>query len=72
MKICDFSDEYLTSLLAKDMPAKGHFNINLLNTDTDHSISDFYKILSSNFFAPYILQPGRLTKNFKTLIDIFF
>ena len=34
----------------------GDFNINLLNTDTDHNVSDFYDIfLPSNFSAPYIL-----------------
>ena len=40
-----------------------------LNTDTDHNVSDFYDILSSNFYAPYILQPSRLTKNPKTIIN---
>ena len=40
-----------------------------LNTDTDHNVSDFYDILSSNFYAPYILQPSRLTKNSKTIIN---
>ena len=33
----------------------GDFNINLLNTDPDHNVSDFYDILPSNFSAPYIL-----------------
>ena len=78
MKISDFNNEYLTSLLAKILqeektcPLMGDFNTNLLNTDTDHNVSDFYDILSSNFFAPYILQPTRLTKNSKTLMDNIF
>ena len=46
--------------------------MNLLNINTDHNVSDFYNILSSNFFAPYILQPTKLTKNSKTLIDNIF
>ena len=50
----------------------GDFNINLLNSDTDPNVSDFYDILSSNFFVPYILQPARLTKNSKTLADNIF
>ena len=50
----------------------GNFNINLLNTGTDHNVSDFYDILFSNFLAPYILQPTRLAKNSKTLIDNIF
>ena len=45
-------------------------NINLLNTDTNHNVSDFYDIVFE-FFSPYILQPTRLTENSKTLIDIF-
>ena len=50
----------------------GDFNINLLNTGTDHNVSDFYNILPSNFFAPYILQTTRLTKIYKTFIDNIF
>ena len=50
----------------------GDFNINLLNTDTDHNVSDFYDILSLTFFAPFILQPTRLAENSKTLIDNIF
>ena len=57
MKICDFNNEYLTPLLAKIfLEGKrcllmDDFNINLLNTDTDHNVSDFYDILTK-FFAP--------------------
>ena len=76
MKICNFNDEYLKPLLAKILQKEktcllmGDFNFNLANTDAaDHSVSDFYNILYSNFFAPCILQPTRLTKNSKTLID---
>ena len=77
MKISDFNNEYLTPLLAKILQEKkclliGDFNINLLNTDTYHNASDFYNILSSNSFIPYILQPTRLAKNSKTLIDNIF
>ena len=50
----------------------GDFNINLLNTGTDHNVSDFYDIMSSNFFAPYILQTTRLTKISKAFIDNIF
>ena len=68
MKISDFNNEYLTPLLEKILQEEktclltGEFNINLLNTDTDHNVLDFYDILSSNFFTPYILQPSRLAK----------
>ena len=54
MKISDFN-EYLTPLPAKILREEktyllmGDFNINLLNKDTDHNISDSYDILSLNF-----------------------
>ena len=47
MKISDFNNEYLTPLPAKILQEEktcllmGDFNINLLNTDTDYSVSDF-------------------------------
>ena len=75
MKIIKFNNEYWTPLLAKILQEKktclpmGDFNINLLNADTGHNASDFYDILSSTYFVPYILQPRRLAKNSKNLID---
>ena len=77
MKICDFNNEYLTPLLAKILREEktyvlmDDFNINLINTDTGYNVSDFYDTLSSKLFAPYILQPTRLTKSSKTLTDVF-
>ena len=78
IKICDFKNKYLTPLLAK-IPQEekaflllSEFNINLSNADIDHNLSDFNDILSSNFFAFYNLQPTKLTKNSKTLIDNIF
>ena len=50
----------------------GDFNLNLLNAETNTNISEFYDKMSSNFFAPHILQPTRLTKNSKTLNDNIF
>ena len=50
----------------------GDFNINLLNTDTNTNISEFYDNMSSHLFAPYILQATRLTKISETLIDNIF
>ena len=49
----------------------GDFNVNLLKTNSHNDSNEFYNILSSHFFTPYILQPTRLHS--KTLIDnIFF
>ena len=50
----------------------GDFNVNLLNAETNSNISEFYDNLWSHCFAPCILQPTRLTKNSKTLIDNIF
>ena len=50
----------------------GDFNINILNAEANINISEFYDNMSSHFFAPYILQPLRLTENLKTLIDNIF
>ena len=78
MNINDFHSEYLTPLLAKIIQEEKtcllmtDFNINFLNRDTDHNVSDFCDILSLNFFAPSILQPTRLAKNSKNLIDNIF
>ena len=78
MKISGFNNEYLVPLLAKILQEEKacllivNFNINLLNKNADFKVSDFYNILSLNFFAPYILHPTRLTKNSKTLIDNIF
>ena len=55
--LAEILQEEKTCLLMDD------FNINLLNTDTDHNVSNFCDIFSSNFFAPYILDPARLAKN---------
>ena len=78
MKISRFNREYLTPLLTNIHKEEntgmlmGDFNINLLNAETNTSISELHDNLSSDFFTPYILQPTRLTKISKTLIDNIF
>ena len=49
----------------------GDFNIDLLKTSSLSDVNQFFNTLSSNFFAPYILQPTRLIGS-KTLIDNIF
>ena len=46
--------------------------MNLLNSDTKPEVSEFLDNLCSLFFAAYILQPTRLAKSFKTLIENIF
>ena len=73
-----FNIDYLEPLLENlDKENKicfltGDFNINLLNIETKPSVSDCYDQLSSHYFAPYILQPTRITEHSKTLIDNIF
>jgi len=50
----------------------GDFNINLLNYDSDNSVSEYMDMVSSFSFLPYITAPTRLTPHSKTLIDNIF
>ena len=45
----------------------GEFNIDPLKCDTNGNINLFYNILTSNFFAPCIMQPTRFAS--QSLID---
>ena len=48
----------------------GDFNIDLLKNDSNTDTNIFYNNLTSHFFAPFVLQPTRLSS--KTLIDNIF
>ena len=48
----------------------GDFNIDLLKKDSNDDVNSFYNIMTSHFFAPYVLQPSRLISN--TSIDNIF
>ena len=48
------------------------FNFNLLNYNVHQPNNDFFDSLASNSIIPYILQPTRLTRHSKTLIDNIF
>ena len=50
----------------------GDFNIDLLQTEMDDKISNFYDTLTSNLFVPHITLPTRITSKSKTLIDNIF
>ena len=77
MKAKIFNNEYLTPLLsrinkAENMCSSTDFSINLLSSDTKPEVSEFFDNLFSHFFASYILQPTRLAKNSKSLIENIF
>ena len=68
-----FTSDYIEPLLDKiSLEGKmcslvGDFNIDLLKCDTNDDINLFYNTLTSNFFAPYIMQPTRFAS--QSLID---
>ena len=75
----EFVEDHLNPLLEKIGSENktcflmGDFNLNLLRSNSHRSTKNFINSLSSNFFTPFILQPTRVTKSSKTLIDnIFF
>ena len=74
--IKDFNDNIIEPLLnkisteGKLCSLMGDFNIDLLKIDARDDFSDFFNLLSSHFFAPYILQPTRPIS--KSLIDNIF
>ena len=78
MSIEEFNNEYILPLLEKaskenkPLVLLGDFNINLLNSNTDNSISKFLDILGSFSLLPQIILPTRITNTSKTLIDNIF
>ena len=76
ISIDQFTNEHLEPVLQrisnenKICALMGDFNIDLLKIETVNSVSNFFNYLSSNFFAPYILQPSRPIS--KSLIDNIF
>ena len=71
--ISQFSDEYLEPLLEKiakedkTCAIMGDFNIDLIKSETDDDIANYYNNFTNHFYNPLILQPTRLES--KTLID---
>ena len=60
------------SFVNKKLYLLGDFNIDLLKTDDDANIDEFYTIISSNFLVPHITLPTRITSTSRTLIDNIF
>ena len=79
MSVNEFVDDFLSETLTKINSENkkcifmGDFNIDLLRSNTNNATSYFLDTLNSFFFIPQIIQPTRLAKTSKTLIDnIFF
>ena len=78
MPLSDFNTIFLSPLLEKlslenkVLVLLGDFNVNLLNINTENSISDFLDIMGNNLILPQIILPTRVTSTSKTLIDNIF
>jgi len=82
MDLNEFNDHFLNELLGnlskenKRVFLMGDFNVDLLNIESNSSISKYFDILSSNLYIPHIIYPTRIVSNermnSKTLIDNIF
>ena len=78
MELDDFNNNFLEPFLMKLSRENktayllGDFNVDLLKTDTDDNINNYYNILTSNLFVPHITLPTRITSHSNTLIDNIF
>ena len=76
ISIHQFSSDYIEPMLKKISSDNktcilvGDFNIDLIKTDINDDANEFFNIMSSYFFTPYILQPSRPVS--KPLIDNIF
>ena len=75
----DFTEDFILPLLNKlafenkKCLIMGDFNIDLLKSSNNTAISNYYQTMCSFYFAPFVLQPTRITNTSSTLIDnIFF
>ena len=74
----DIFNELLDKFLKKVTAEKkvtylmGDFNMDLLKTETDEKIGNYYDIWTSHLFVPHITLPTRITTRSKTLIDNIF
>ena len=50
----------------------GDFNVDLLNYDSNHDVSEFLDTMHSNHFLPLITSLTRITAKSSTLIDNLF
>ena len=67
-------DLLLNKLKREDKPTvmTGDFNTDLLQTDRDNTIEQFYDNFTEKHFIPLVTVPTRIAKSSKTLIDNIF
>ena len=78
MDLDDFNESYLIPVLNKiseenkDVFLMGDFNADLMYTEADIHISNYFDTLTTHLLVPHIIFPTRVTPNSKTLIDNIF
>ena len=78
MEISGFNKHYLSSIIEtlssqnKKTILLGDFNVDLLNYDSNHDVSNFLDTMDSNLLLPQITSPTRITAKLSTLIDNIF
>ena len=78
MEISTFNKHVLSNLIGtlsleiKKMVLLGDFNIDLLNYDSNHDISNLLDTMHSNLLLPHITSPTRITAKTSTLIGNIF
>ena len=84
MILNEFNEQYLSSLLDKlsvenkKVFIVGDFNADLMNIESNSSISNYFDIFASNCFVPHVICPSRVSYNKNqdiinnTLIDNIF
>ena len=78
MEISKFNKYYLSNLIEKlslenkKIVLLGHFNVDLLNYDSNHDVSNFLDTMHSNLLLSHITSPTRITAKSSTLIDNIF
>ena len=84
MELNDFNERYLNNLLDKLLKENknvfllGDFNADLMNVESNPSISNYFDIFASHLYVPHIIYPTRIAHNetqnttTKTLIDNIF
>ena len=56
----------------KELYLLGDYNIDILKTDDDDNINEYYNIISSNFLVPHITLPTTITSTSRSLIGNIF
>ena len=76
ISITEFNTKFIDPLLSKISTENklcalvGDFNTDLLKFDSDDNIKEFFNVMMSNYFTPYVMQPTRPIS--KSLIDNIF